>query len=91
MQEVIDQTPNNKITHQVYTSYQPITRKIFTDQTGQFLCPSISGNKYLFLLYDYGAIYIDGVSMMSRAKYQIILAFKKSTELLRKRGFTPKI
>ena len=62
----ISQEPNNKRTHHVFPSIQPITGKIFTDQTGQFPCPSISGNKYLFVLYDYDANYIDAVPMPSR-------------------------
>ena len=75
----------------MYTRYQPTTKKIFTDQTDQFLCSSISGNKYLFLLYDYDADDIDDVPMPSRAKHQILLAYKKNTDMLRKRWFTPKL
>ena len=87
----INQEPNNKRTHHVFPSVQPITGKIFTDQTGQFPCPSISGNKYLFVLYDYDANYIDAVPMPSRTQHQILIAYKKSTDMLRKRGFTPKL
>ena len=65
--------------------------KIFTNQTGQFLCSSLSGNKYLLVLYNYDANYINAIPMPSRTKHQIQLAYKQSTEMLRKHGFTPKL
>ena len=89
--EVINKTPNNTRTHQVYASFQPITGKIFTDQSGQFLSTSISGNKYLFLLNYCDVNYIDYLSMPSRTKHQILLTYKKSTEMMCKRGFIPKL
>ena len=43
-------------THHVYADCFDITGKIFTDQTGPFLLPSISGNKYVFILMTTTAI-----------------------------------
>ena len=34
---------------------------------------------------------MDDVPIPSRAKHQVLLAYKNSTEMLRKRGFTPKL
>jgi len=89
--EDIQQVPRNARTHNIYTCIQTITGKIFTDQTGQFLCPSLSGNKCLLVLYNFNENYIDAVPMPSRTKHQILLPYKKSTEMLRKNGFTSKL
>ena len=81
----------NTRTHHVFTTCEPITGKIFTDQTGQFICPSISGNKYLFILYDYDSNYIDAVPMPSKTKHQILLAYQKSIKMLKSRGLRPQL
>ena len=62
------QEDNNERNHFTYANCEPITGKIYTDQTGQFLTPSHSGNKYMFILYDYESNYIDIVPMPSKTK-----------------------
>ena len=46
---------NPSKTNQIYASCFEATGRIATDQTGPFLVPSTSGNRYVFLLYDYVA------------------------------------
>ena len=45
-------------THHTYVDFQSITRKIGTYQTGQFVVPSVSGNNYLLILFDFDSSYI---------------------------------
>ena len=78
-------------TSQVYAACQQITGQIFTDQTGQFTIPSSSGNKYVFILYDYDSNYIDTVLMPSRTKHQILIAYHKSIKMLKRRGLKPQL
>ena len=40
-------------TNNVFVCTQEITGTAFSDQTGKFVCPSTSGNNYVFILYDY--------------------------------------
>jgi len=66
-----------------------MTGQIHTDQTGKFLVPSTSGNKYLFVLYDYDSSYIHAEPIPSRTKFQILKAYKKTIKMLKGRGLTP--
>lgn len=75
----------------VYPACIDVTGQIYTDQTGQFLVPSISGNKYLFILYDYDSNLIHAEPMTSRTQHQILAAYKKSMAMLKSRGFTPQL
>ena len=63
-----------KRTHHVYVNCFSATGKIYTDQTGPFLRPSISGNKYVFILYDYDSNYIAAVAIPSRTKDHLVRA-----------------
>jgi len=44
---------NNEQTYHCYTTEDPVTGKIFTDQMVRFTIPSNMGNTQLFILYDY--------------------------------------
>ena len=35
--------------HAVFANVQPITGKSYSDQTGRFLAPSVTGNEYIFI------------------------------------------
>ena len=41
-----------KRTKYIYAAHESITGNIYSNQTGAFPVTSISGNKYLFILYD---------------------------------------
>ena len=83
--------PQDKPTQDFYPNVIPITGQVFTDQTGQFLVPAASGNKYLFVLYDFDSNYIFAVPLQRRAKECILEAYKKVYKLLSSRGLTPRI
>ena len=82
---------NEPHTNYAYPACMQITGKINTDQTGQFLVPSSSGNKYLFILYDYDSNMIHAEPIPNRTKHQLYKAYLKVTNLLRLRGLTPKL
>jgi hypothetical protein len=83
--------PSTLRTYNTFASCQPITGKTFSDQTGRFICPSISGNQYLFVLYDYDSNTIHAEPIPSRTKHQILQAFKKVTTKLERCGFKPQL
>ena len=68
--------PPPKRSHSVYTDCIPATGRIYTDQSGPFLTPSISGNKYIFILYDYDSNFIDAIPIPSRTKEQLVKAYR---------------
>jgi len=45
-------------THFLYADCQPATGQIYTDPTGRFLVPSVSGNSYILVVYDYDSNFI---------------------------------
>ena len=67
------------------------TGKIFSDQTGPFLVPSISGNRYVFILYDYDSNHIFAVPIPIRTKEQLVKAYRSVVTLLQHRGLQPKL
>ena len=74
-----------------YPTCLELTGKIFSDQTGQFLVPSISGNKYVFLLYDYDSNYMMVDPIPSRTKLQLKRVYETRIQRLKARGLTPKL
>ena len=60
--------PNKRLKY-VYASCIQMTGQIHTDQTRKFLVQSTSGNKYLFVLYDYDSNYIHAEPIPSRTKF----------------------
>ena len=81
----------NNRTNYTYPHCIEITGQIHSDQTGQFLVPSISGNKYVFILYDYDSNFIHAEPIPSRSKHQILKAFNKITSKLSSRGLKPRL
>ena len=78
-------------THHTYASCFEATGKIFTDQTGSFLLPSISGNKYVFILYDFDSNYISATAIPSRSKEHLVQAYLSAVSLLQRRGLRPRL
>ena len=54
----------------------PTTGKIFTDQTVRFRITSITGNQYVFILYDYDSNYIHTISI-KKGKDNLYLVLTK--------------
>ena len=78
-----------KRSHAIYTDCIQATGRIFTDQSGPFLTPSISGNKYIFILYDYDSNFINAIPIPSRTKEQLVKAYRTGIHRLQQRGLTP--
>ena len=76
-------------TNQVFADCFQATGRIYTDQTGPFLTPSTSGNRYIFVLYDYDSNYIAAVGIPSRTKDQLIKAYRSIIQIFIKRGLNP--
>ena len=77
-------------THHVYADCFDLTATIFTDQTGPFILPSISGNKYVFVLYDFDSNYIAVQAIPSRTKEHLVTAYRSLLSLLIQRGLRPR-
>ena len=50
---------------------------------------SISGNNYLFIMYDYDSNYIDTIQIPSRTKLQVLKAYEKSYAMFKSRVLIP--
>lgn len=81
----------NQRTHFVYPACITPTGTISTDQTGAFPISSISGNKYIFVIYDYDSNLIYGIPISSRSKAQLTHATSSILTLLKSRGLQPKL
>jgi hypothetical protein len=62
---------------------------IYTDPTGKFLTPSVSGNQFIIIVYEYDGNYIYGAPMPDRTGPSIIAAYKIAIHLFESRGFKP--
>ena len=78
-------------THAIFTDCITATGQIYTDQSGPFLTPSTSGNKYIFVLYDYDSNFIDAIPIPSRSKAQLVQAYRIGISRLQQRGLTPQL
>jgi hypothetical protein len=85
-------SPNeNQRTHFIYPACITMTGNISTDQTGPFPTTSISGNRYVFVIYDYDSNLIYGIPIPSRTKTQLTKATSNIINLLKSRGLSPKL
>jgi hypothetical protein len=62
---------------------------IYTDPTGKFLTPGVSGNQYVLIVYEYNGNYIYGAPMPNRTGPSIIATYKTAIHLFESRGFKP--
>jgi len=67
------------------------TGQIYTDPTGRFFVPSISGNSYILVLYGYDSNFIHAEPMKNRTKEVILAAYQRVICLLKSRGLQPKL
>ncbi len=84
---------NSIKTHSCYAAvidFEP-TQEVFSDQTGKFPVTSISGNAYIFVLYDYDSNIIWGVPIKNRTAEVILQAYKECHAMLCKAGLRPKL
>ena len=64
-------------TYNIFIENIEITGRTFSDQAGRFVCPSISGNNYVFVVYDYDGNSIHALPIATRKKEHIVAAFQK--------------
>ena len=64
-------TPTSRTCY-IYTIREPITGQVQSDQTEAMPITPISGNRYIFILYDEDSNYIDAVPIPSRTKHKIL-------------------
>jgi hypothetical protein len=83
--------PEESTTHtqHVYTYFNCTTGMVYTDPTGKFLVPSVSGNQYVLLVYEYDRNYIHAEPMIYRTVPSITSAYQQSIAFLQSRGFKP--
>ena len=80
-----------KRTKYVHAACELITGNIHSYQTGVFPVTSISGNKYIFMMYDEDANYIDVIPIPSCTQHQILRAYKRSNSMLKSRVLKPRL
>jgi hypothetical protein len=69
--------PGNARTHHCYAAvFEPTTGQIHSDQTGQFVVASSTGNHYIMVVYDYDSNSILVEPMRSRTGPCILTAFE---------------
>ena len=64
-------------THHCYVTVADTTSKAYSDQTGRFPIPSISGNTQVFVLYHYDANMIFLEPMKGKSKESMLAAYTK--------------
>jgi hypothetical protein len=73
----------------IYVDCQCTTGMIYTYPTSKFLKPSVSGNQYILIVYEYDGNCIYGAPMPDRTGPSIISAYRTAIRLFESRGFKP--
>ena len=73
----------------VYVNCFKSTGKIFGDPTGRFIAPSIIGNNYILVIYNYDSNTIHPIAMPSRTKESLVTAYNTIISFLKSKGMTP--
>jgi hypothetical protein len=73
----------------IYADCHCTTGMVYTDPTGKFLVPSVSGNQYILFVYEYDGNYIHAEPMIDRTGPSIIADYQWSIAFLQSRGFKP--
>jgi hypothetical protein len=73
----------------IYADCHCTTSMVYKDPTGKFLVPSVSGNQYIPVVYEYDSNYIHAKPMIDRTGPSIIAAHQRSIGFLQSRGFKP--
>jgi hypothetical protein len=76
-------------THHVYAAITEASGRIDTDLTGRFPVTASTGNKYIFLLYDYDSNAIIIEPIRNRSNKEILRAYNKLHQYLIERGCRP--
>ena len=68
----------------MFADYLPIAGKLYGDHTGWFLTTSTSGNKCIFVIYDYDSNIIHAQGMTSCTKQSQLKAYNEIISLFKK-------
>jgi hypothetical protein len=82
--------PTNNKLHLLYANFATDTGKIFTDLTGRFVQPSVSGHSNMLVVYDYVSNFIHVEAMTSKSGPDIFAAYKRALALLTSPGLRPR-
>jgi hypothetical protein len=80
---------DNTRTRIMYADCHCTTGMVYTDPTGKFLVPSVSGNQYILVVYEYDSNNIHAEPMIDRTAPSIIAANQRSIVFLQSRGSKP--
>jgi hypothetical protein len=80
---------DNTRTILIYTDCHCTTSMVYTDPTGKFLVPSVSGNQYVLVVYEYHSNYIHAEPMIYRTAPSIIADYQQNITFLQSGGFKP--
>jgi hypothetical protein len=80
---------DNTRTRTIYADCHCTTGMVYTDPTGKFLVPSVSGNQYILVVHEYDSNYIHAEPMTDRTGPSIIAAYQRIIAFLQSRGFKP--
>jgi hypothetical protein len=83
--------PPEQRSHYIYVDCQESTGHIYSDPTGRFLQPSMSGNTTVIVVYDYDSNYVHAEPIQSKTGPQNMAAYKRVHKMLTDRGLKPKL
>jgi hypothetical protein len=75
------EAPSSRTRH-MYADFNATTGMIYTDPTGRFITPSVSGHQYMRVVYEYDGNCIHSEPMVDRTGPSIIAAYKKLSNIL---------
>jgi hypothetical protein len=78
--------PDETETHHCYVTLEEFTSKAYSNQTGKFPVPSISGNTQVFVLYHYDGNRIFMEPMKGKSKESMLQAYSKVYKRIQKAG-----
>jgi hypothetical protein len=87
--DVAPPADDNTRTRLIYDDCHCTTGMVYTDPTGEFRVPSVSGNQYVLIVYEYDSNYIHAEPMIDCTGPSIIAAYQRSISFLQSRGFKP--
>ena len=77
--------------HHTYVDYLSITGKIGTDQTGQFIVPSVRGNNYLLIVFHLDSNSIFSELIPNCTKYSNKISYANILKILKSRELKPQL
>jgi hypothetical protein len=89
VEDVAPPAEDNTSTRLIYADWYCTSSMVYTDPTGKCIVPSVSGNQYVLVVYEYDSNYIHAEPAIDRTGPSIISAYQRSITFLQSRGFKP--